>query len=210
MLQATNLTFAYSDSLELQFPDFDVEDGNALLLSGESGCGKTTLLHLLAGLRKPKSGQIVIDGQQISGLSQVQMDQFRGLHIGLIHQQSHFIQSLSVLDNIMLAPHARDKAKAKEVAHRLQITDDLLHRRPNQLSSGQQQRVTIARAVINTPKLILADEPTSALDNKNCSKVIDLLLQEASNHNATLLIATHDDRLKQEISHRIELSPLNT
>lgn len=209
MLEVTSLTYKYSRSLELQFPDLSVQRESAMLLCGESGCGKTTLLHLLAGLRTPTSGEIIVDNEQISDFSQAKMDAYRGQHIGLVHQHPYFIHSLSVLDNLMLSPHVVDKEKVKAIAERLQITEDLLSRRPNQLSSGQQQRVSIARAVINKPKLILADEPTSALDNKNCSRVIHLLLEEAANHHSVLLIATHDERLKNEIKTSLDLNPLN-
>jgi putative ABC transport system ATP-binding protein len=112
------------------------------------------------------------------------------------------------LDNLLVSPYAASKRKAREIAHRLNI-EDFLHRYPNQLSVGQQQRATIARAVMNGPKLILADEPTSALDNKNCLKVIDLLLEEAKTNDAALIIVTHDDRLRSEISNCIELKAIS-
>lgn len=134
-----------------------------------------------------------------------QLDQFRGQHIGIVHQQPYFIESLSIWDNLIISPYTSSKGKAKAIAERLYIRD-ILNRYPNQLSMGQQQRVTIARSVMNSPKLILADEPTSALDNKNCTYVIDLLLEEALANNAALIVVSHDDRLRSEISDRIELN----
>ena len=143
----------------------------------------------------------------VSELSSSKMDQFRGQHIGIVYQQSYFIESLSILDNLMVSPYAFSKKKAKIVADRLEI-ENLLNRYPNQLSVGQQQRANIARAVMNSPKLLLADEPTSALDNKNCAYVMDLLLEEAYANDAALLIVTHDDRLRSEVRDCIELNPL--
>lgn len=207
MIKINNLSYQYPNTETLYFPDFEVAAGRALLVRGESGCGKTTLLHLLAGLRKPTDGEILIDGKAVSEMSSAKMDQFRGKHIGLVYQKPYFIESLSVLDNLLISPYAGTKSRAKAVANRLHI-NNFLHRLPSQLSVGQQQRATIARAVMNEPKLLLADEPTSALDNKNCTQVIDLLLEEALANNAALIIVTHDDRLQSEIRESVELSPV--
>lgn len=208
MVKADDLTFQYPSTNPITFPDFSVEAGKSLLVLGESGCGKTTLLHLLAGLLRPASGKVDIDGTRLNELSSSRTDQFRGQYIGLIFQKPYFIESLSILDNLLISPFAGTEEKAIDVADRLYI-GDLLHRLPSQLSVGQQQRVTIARAVMNQPRLLLADEPTSALDNKNCSKVIDLLQEESLANDAALIIVTHDDRLKREVSDIIELPSLS-
>lgn len=207
MLRIEKLTYQYPQSSPLLFPDFKVEAGQAFLICGDSGCGKTTLLHILAGLKRPKSGQVNINGEEISNLSSARMDQFRGQNIGIVYQKPYFIESLSVKDNLMISPYGNQKDKVYGLASRLNI-QDLLGRYPNQLSVGQQQRATIARAVMNTPKLILADEPTSSLDNRNCQQVLNLLVEVASTNNAALVIVTHDDRLKSEIKDYVELSPL--
>ncbi|MEM9547868.1 MAG: ATP-binding cassette domain-containing protein [Bacteroidota bacterium] len=207
MIKTSNITYQYPDSNLISFPDFQVDPGKALLICGESGCGKTTLLHLLAGLRQPASGEVVIEGKTVSNLSSAKMDQFRGQNIGIVYQQAYFIESLSILENLIVSPYSADKSKAMTIANRLNI-GDVLQRSPNKLSVGQQQRATIARAVMNSPKLILADEPTSALDNKNCRQVIDLLIEEAVTNEAALIIVTHDDRLRSEVKDCIELNAL--
>ncbi len=205
MVQTSDLSYQYPAIKQMEFPDLQVEAGHGLLIHGESGCGKTTLLHLLAGLRKPTTGSVSIGGEQVSELSSPKLDQYRGHHIGIIHQRPYFIESLSILDNLLLSPYSAGKNKAIAVANRLNIRD-VLNRYPNQLSMGQKQRATIARSVMNGPRVILADEPTSALDNKNCSYVIDLLLEEAVVNDAALIIVSHDDRLRSEIANQIDLS----
>ncbi|MEO1257245.1 MAG: ATP-binding cassette domain-containing protein [Bacteroidota bacterium] len=204
MLKTTDLTFQYPGGGPFRFPDLEVTPGKSLLILGESGCGKTTLLHLLAGLLRPASGKVMIDGNDLGAMSSTQGDRFRGQHIGLVYQKAYFVEALSVLDNLLVSPFSLKKERATEVAHRLGI-GGLLHKLPARLSVGEQQRASIARAVMNQPKLLLADEPTSALDHRNCSVVIGLLQEAAAANNAALVIVTHDDRLKSEVPDRIEL-----
>lgn len=207
MIHITDLSYKYSNSPKIIFPDVLAEKDSALLIKGDSGCGKTTFLHLLAGLISPLSGKIWIGEHNINGMSNHEKDRFRGQHIGIVFQQSYFINSLSVFDNLLLSPYAKSKSKALHIAERFDV-QEFLSKKPGQLSVGQQQRVSIARAVMNTPQLILADEPTSALDDKNCEGVINLLKQEAKNNQATLVIVTHDKRLNDFIDQSIELKPI--
>lgn len=207
MILTKNLSYHYPDTIEIEFPNIELGAGKPLLICGESGCGKSTLLHLLAGLRRPTKGSIMIDDQNVSEFSQAKMDRFRGQNIGIVYQQSYFIESLDLLDNLTVSPFSLQRDKVSTIAERLNI-ENLLDRYPNQISVGQQQRVSIARAVMNNPKLILADEPTSALDNENCRQVIELLLDEATTNEAALIIVTHDDRLRSEIDNCIELQAL--
>lgn len=209
MLLTQDLQYAYrDDGPTLQFPDIKCQTGDHWLLLGQSGSGKTTLLHLLAGLRTPKSGKIKVNDTVINQLPSRQLDQFRGRNIGVIFQEAHFVRSLTVAENLMLAQKLAGitpsiKA-AKEILEHLNIAHKL-NARTSQLSIGEQQRVNIARAMINKPTVILADEPTSALDDQNTAQVVDLLRREAKEANATLLIVTHDNRLKTIFDQQIEL-----
>ncbi|WP_298119740.1 ABC transporter ATP-binding protein [Flavobacterium sp.] len=209
MLQTKNLTFFYNKDTQFAFPELSCDASNTLLITGNSGKGKTTLLHLLAGLLRPKKGEIVIENTDISSLSEKQLDQFRGSNIGLILQQSHFIASMTVIENVVLASWLATGKQAVKKAEKLLSELDLenqKHKLPSQLSIGQQQRVSIARALINEPKLLLADEPTSSLDDENAFKVADLLEKLSKEYKAALVIVTHDSRLKNKFSNQINLN----
>lgn len=209
MIEVRQLSYAYpSSSLKIFFPDFKVKAGESCLLLGESGSGKTTLLHLLGGLLRIQQGSIDIVNTSIASLSEHTLDKFRGQHIGFVFQKNHLISALTVSENLQLASFLADVQQSndriREVLDLLGLGDKAKSR-VQQLSHGQAQRVAIARAIINKPTLILADEPTSALDNKNCDRVLRLLLDAAQKSNSTLLIATHDQRLKSEIQQQVNL-----
>jgi ABC-type lipoprotein export system ATPase subunit len=209
MFQTKALTFSYNESTFFSFPDIQCNTAETLLITGNSGKGKTTLLHLLAGLLRPKSGDIYVDNTIINQLSDSKLDQYRGKNIGLILQKSHFIASLSVIDNVVLASWLATGKRAENKAKKLLIQLDLekeLNKLPTQLSIGQQQRVSIARALINEPKLLLADEPTSNLDDDNAFLVAHLIESLAKEYNASLIIVTHDQRLKDKFTNQIHLS----
>lgn len=208
MLASKDLRFAYSPSVTFQFPDISATPGKPLLILGESGKGKTTLLHLLAGLLAPQKGQIVVGETDITRLATQELDIFRGAHIGLVFQQAHFVGGLSVLDNLRLAQYlargATDADRGMNLLERLNLAEKA-RQKPSYLSQGQQQRVAIARALINDPVLILADEPTSSLDDTHCMQVADLLAEQAEAADASLVIVTHDQRLKDRFSYHISL-----
>ncbi len=210
MLQTKELTFSYDNKKVLHFPDLNCGKGDHWLLLGQSGSGKTTLLHLLAGLMKPKSGHINVEGTNIDELTSNKLDRFRGRHIGIVFQRSHFIKALSVQENLVVAQQFAglpvNKSRIKELLQRLNIGHKL-HSKTDRLSQGEQQRLAIARALINKPDVILADEPTSALDDVNCTDVLRLIEEQASQEKATLLIVTHDNRLKDRFDLKIHLQP---
>lgn len=208
MLATRNLTYQYDTNNRLQFPDIDCGNGEHWLLLGQSGSGKTTLLHLLGGLRSPHQGEVIVGDTALQNLSNNQLDRFRGQHIGIIFQESHFVRSLTVEQNLLLAQALAglkpDSLRAKELLEHLNIG----HKAKSltgRLSVGERQRAAIARALINRPTVILADEPTSALDDLNCIEVINLIEQEADAVGATLLVVTHDNRLKERFDKQIHL-----
>lgn len=202
------LKFSYSPSASFSFPDVQLERGGQLLVTGESGIGKTTFLHLAAGLLKPESGAISICGSDISSLSHKKLDRFRGKNIGIVYQRSHFVKSLNLMENLLLAQllsgYKQSRDKVKKTVEILGLGDKL-HKKTSTLSQGEQQRASIARAVINRPALILADEPTSSLDDKNAEIVAGLLQEQAQQAEANLIIITHDNRLKSRFQNHLPL-----
>ena len=208
MIKTQTLSYAYNTSKEIHFTDLEIRDNTQFLLLGESGSGKTTLLHLLGGLLTSQKGIIEVNGKDITKLSEAELDRFRGTHYGFIFQRNHLIQALTVEKNLLLAPFLaglkQDSDRIEEVLEQLGIADKK-YAKIHELSLGQAQRVAIARAVLNKPAIILADEPTSALDDKNCERVSELLLTVAKQNQATLVIATHDQRLKSKIRNLIQL-----
>lgn len=206
MLGTKNLRFKYDNNLELNFPDIKTSKENLLIL-GASGVGKTTFLHLLSGLLKPMNGEIDLLGTKISKLKMSEMDRFRGKNIGIVFQKPHFINSLTVKENLQLAQYIskkNDKNRIQSLLESLGI-EDKANKKTQNLSQGEKQRVSIALAIVNSPKLILADEPTSSLDDLNCDKVINILKNQASKYKAKLIIITHDYRLKKHFKNTLSL-----
>lgn len=208
MVTVSNLTYRYTPEAMIRFPDFSVKKGEHFLLLGESGSGKTTLLHLAGGLLRNYDGSLQVDNTELSSLSEAALDHFRGQKIGFVFQRNHLINALSVEQNLMMAPYLAgiqvDKERISEVLAGLGLSSKR-NCKVMELSHGQSQRVSIARAVINKPSILVADEPTSALDDKNCDRVIKLLLDTAKENSSTLIVATHDQRLKDKIGNQIQL-----
>lgn len=208
MLATHQLTFRYGPDRSFAFPDLRCERGEALLVLGRSGTGKTTLLHLLALLLTPTGGSVVINETDLTRLSPAQTAAFRAKYVGLVYQKPHFVSSLSVEDNLLLAnylagqPQQRDRAR--DLARQLGF-GDRLGKKTAQLSQGEQQRASIARAVMNQPAVILADEPTSSLDDENTDRVVRLLREQSEQIGASLIVVTHDQRLKDAFTNRISL-----
>ena len=203
MIATQNLTFAYAADKQFTFPDFSCADRETMLILGKSGKGKTTFLHLMALLLKPTGGKIQINNQEISQLSVSSAADFRAKNVGIIYQKPHFVHALSVMDNLLLSNYLAGKNQAKDKAQHLAESlgfAEHLSKKTTQLSQGEQQRVSIARALMNSPSVILADEPTSSLDDDNCLKVINLLKKQTQEIGASLVVVTHDQRLKDEFS----------
>jgi putative ABC transport system ATP-binding protein len=209
MIRLAGLRFAYGAADDvLHVDEFVLEPACNILVVGPSGCGKTTLLHLIAGLLEPTRGSVVVDGQDLSALSARARDRFRGRHIGIVLQQFHLLPTLTAMQNLLVAQSIAglraERSSALSTLGALGV-DDKADSYPHQLSVGQQQRVAIARALVNRPKLLLADEPTSNLDDEACASVADLLLGATRQHAVSLVIATHDMRLKAKIPRQLEL-----
>ena len=207
MIKTKEVKFNYDNQVFFDFPDIKLKSGENLLIIGNSGIGKTTLLHLLAGLLKLNSGSIELFGKELRKLSSYQLDRFRKNNIGIIFQRPHFVNSLTVKENLQLAQYIADKKdnnRIESILKNLNILDKS-NKITNQLSQGEKQRASIALAIVNSPKLILADEPTSSLDDSNCSNVIKLLKKQATEFGAQLIVITHDSRLKKHFKKSIEL-----
>ena len=207
MINSKVLNFKYNDQASFSFPDINLGKDENLLIIGSSGIGKTTLLHLLAGLLESNSGSINLYGQDISKLTQHQIDKFRGQNIGIVFQKPHFVNSLTVKENLQLAQYLGNKKDQNRIIDILSSLDilDKENKKPKKLSQGEKQRASIAMAIVNSPKLILADEPTSSLDDENCDRVIKLLKKQASEFKAQLIVITHDNRLKKHFKKSIKL-----
>ena len=207
-LQTSGLSYQYENSDVFHFEDIRAEGLEPLLIIGGSGVGKSTLLHLLAGLMEPKSGSVIIGDTNLQTLSSGLLDKFRGEHIGIVFQDNHFIEALNVLENLSIAQKlAGLPVNEDQCLHFLECLNmgSKAYKQVNELSQGERQRVAIARALVNKPSIILADEPTSALDDQNCEEVIRLLETQAKENQAKLIIVTHDSRLKSRFKDHIEL-----
>ncbi|MDB4595112.1 ATP-binding cassette domain-containing protein [Flavobacteriaceae bacterium] len=207
MIKTKGVEFNYDNQVFFKFQDINLKSSENLLIIGSSGIGKTTLLHLLAGLLESSSGSIKLFEKELSDLSSHQLDRFRKNNIGIVFQRPHFVNSLTVKENLQLAQYIankKDNNRIENILKNLNILDKS-DKKTNQLSQGEKQRASIALAIVNSPKLILADEPTSSLDDINCDNVIKLLKKQATDFGAQLIVITHDSRLKKHFKNSIEL-----
>ena len=207
MIKTKDLAFNYDNQVFFKFPNINLKSNEDLLIIGSSGIGKTTLLHLLAGLLNSNSGSIELFGKELNQLSSHQLDRFRKNNIGIVFQRPHFVNSLTVKENLQLAQYIGNKKnnnRIESILKNLNILDKS-NKKTNLLSQGEKQRASIALAIVNSPKLILADEPTSSLDDSNCFNVIKLLKKQATEYGAQLIVITHDSRLKKHFNKSIEL-----
>jgi len=216
------LTYQSDNNFSLNINHFSIEPDSRVFIEGPSGCGKTTFLNAITGLIKPNRGNIHILGTDITKLNPVACDQFRADHFGIIFQLFNLIPYLSVIENIIL-PCTFSKIKkkkallnsqtladeARRLCFELNIDDHLLHKPVNQLSIGQQQRVSIARAIIGQPDIIIADEATSALDQERTDQFMTLLLNECQTYNLSLIFVSHNKSLQSSFQQVYSLNHIN-
>ena len=207
-MRIQDLEVQYQGENPIHFPDFECHSDRPLLVLGSSGSGKSSLLHMIAGLIKPRKGKIWIDDTEITGLSQSEMDVFRRKKIGVALQKSVFIHSLTVLENLMYFQYF-SHAKQNESECMDWLTKLGLENKADQkaftLSQGEQQRVNFIRALMKKPSLLLADEPSSSLEDENAIMVARLLLHQADQIGTTLIVVTHDHRLSSMFSNSMTL-----
>jgi len=191
--------------------DLTITEGEFTALKGPSGCGKTTLLNLLGGLDQPTSGSILIDGTDITGLSDNELIDFRLHNIGFVFQAYNLIPVLSATENVSFIMLLQDRPKEERLARAEQLLkavglEGKEDKRPGQLSGGQQQRVAVARALASKPKFVLADEPTANLDSESTAKLLDIMEQLNREENMTFVFATHDDRVISKAKRVVSIS----
>ena len=208
MIAVRGLAHRYGAVEALRLPDWKVAQGERWLVLGPSGCGKSTLLHVLAGLVRPSEGEVEVSGENLGTLDGARLDRWRATTVGIVLQALHLVRHLSVRDNLRLAQYLaqvpQDDKRIDDALGALGVGEKAA-RRPSELSQGEQQRVAIARAVVNRPKVLLADEPTANLDDAAAARAVDLLSAQAARHGATLVVATHDARVKGKFRERLEL-----
>ena len=219
-IEVKNLNKTYSSgNIEVQAVknvSFEIEKGEVVVIVGASGAGKTTLLNVLGGMDTPTTGNVIIDGQDISNYKEKQLTQYRREDIGFVFQFYNLVQNLTALENVELATQiCIDPKEPKTVLEQVGL-QDRINNFPSQLSGGEQQRVSIARAIAKNPKLLLCDEPTGALDYKTGKEVLKLLQDMARKNNMTVIIITHNqaitpmaDRIIKMKSGQIEQNEIN-
>jgi len=200
MLKATNITRNYNDLQVLKGVDILVNKGEIVSIVGSSGAGKSTLLHILGSLDKANSGEIWINNERIDTLKEKELAKFRNQHIGFVFQFHHLLPEFSALENVCIpgwiagTPKNELEAKALELLKILGLQDRASHK-PSELSGGEQQRVAVARALINNPDIVFADEPTGNLDSKHAQELHELFLHLQKTMGQTFLIVTHNEAL---------------
>ena len=213
ILQIRDLHFQYPASdFKIEISDIKITQGSKIAISGKSGSGKTTLIHLISGILKPQSGEILFFDKSITDMNDNDIRKHRISNIGFIFQEFELLDYLNVMDNLVL-PYKINKSlsldeeikdKAKEIANRIGIGNKL-DQHPKQLSGGERQRLAIARALITSPPLIIADEPTGNLDDKTSNIVMDEITDQVSYTNSTLIMISHNNELISSFDEIIDI-----
>jgi len=207
LVQVENLRKEFGNVRALDGVSFRVDAGEWIAIMGPSGSGKTTLINILGGLDTPTAGQAIVDGTDVARLDEAGLTRFRAEKIGFIFQQFHLVPYLTAVENVMLAQYfhsTTDEKEAQQSLERVGLGDRIQHL-PAQLSGGEQQRVAVARALINHPKLILADEPTGNLDEAN-EEIVLSLMRELHGEGHTILMVTHAPSIGRLADRRIEFA----
>jgi putative ABC transport system ATP-binding protein len=212
LIVLNNASLRHSNDTTIVFPDFSLSIGAEVALVGPSGSGKSSLLHVLAGLLRPSHGTVLVAGIDIAQASPTTLERLRAATVSLLFQDFHLLSGYSALENVTaalgLAGHALSQApKAAKVLLERVGLGHRLAAMPHQLSTGERQRVALARALANTPKILLADEPTAHLDGENARNALALLRELAQDIGASLLIATHDPLVIGQLSQTIAMKP---
>lgn len=203
-IEVKNLSKTFGQLRVINDVSFAVSISEFMAIQGASGSGKSTLLGLLAGLEKPDAGNISINGAEVAAMTEDQLALFRRRNIGFVFQAFYLIPTLNMLENIAfpLFPERLNRKdmleRARRIAESVGLMERLYHQYPNQLSGGEQQRVAIARSLVNNPRVILADEPTGNLDSENGRRIVELLCQLNKERELTLVLVTHDDKVAAE------------
>ena len=196
----------------LDIPQFDIDIGEQIAIFGPSGSGKSTLLHIMSGLLLPTQGSVKVCGEFVHKLSEAQRDHFRSRNIGYIFQTFNLLQGYTAMENVLMgmtfSPGKADRAAAKKLLEQVGLGGKM-KRRPYHLSFGEQQRVSVARAIANKPKLILADEPTGSLDPHNSVEIIKLLKEICKEHGCSLVIVSHNMDMISFFEHTVDFKKLN-
>ena len=216
IIEIDQLTFGYSDSpIVLSIEQWLIDEGQSVFIHGDSGSGKSTLLKLIAGILTPQTGSISVDNQQLATLTESQRDRFRARNVGWVFQSFNLIPYLSVTKNIEIANFFSGtqidelQQRILSMFEQLKLPSNLLNRPAGELSSGQQQRVAIIRALINQPKVLLVDEPTSALDNTSTIAFMNMLFELTKPLRTTLVFVSHDLSLSSYFDEVVDLQCLN-
>ena len=206
LLELNNISKIYGDLYALDNVNLKVEKGEWVAIMGPSGSGKSTLMNIIGCMDKPTSGQVILDGQDISNLNNRKLTELHRDKIGLVFQQFHLINYLTAVENVMVAQYYHsmpDEKEALEALERVGLTDRARHL-PSQLSGGEQQRVCVARALINSPELILADEPTGNLDEANQRIILDIFKQ-LHREGTSLIVVTHSQEVGETAQRIVRL-----
>ena len=217
MLQLRDVKKSFTEPDGSPLPILDIEEflvpaGEQMVLVGKSGCGKTTLLHIISGISRPDSGKVRVSDWDITLMTETECDRFRAEHIGYVFQTFNLLRGFSALENVMLAMRFTgrrvDRPRALHLLERVGLGHRITHK-PTQLSVGEQQRVAVARALANRPKLLLADEPTANVDSGHQQQILDLLRETCREEKVSLVLVTHSPEVAKQFDRVERLEEFN-